>query len=162
MTVFTMLSHPVKWLSLALLLLTLSGCNSPFSDDSADLVDVWKPDPKCQLHQGSCSLKQDKQSISIALSPNHPIPIAHLLQAKVKLDNIRAQGVQIDIVGTNMYMGYNRTTLLPVPGQPGVYQGKIMLAFCTNQRMDWEISVLVSQKNNHIIKAPFLLTTHTR
>ncbi|MPQ76633.1 hypothetical protein F8R13_06190 [Hydrogenovibrio sp. JE_KL2] len=141
----------------------LSGCQSPFSDSDEPQIDVWKTDPSCHLHQGTCSSSSGKQSVELQITPNSPIPVAHLLTAQLTLKGFKKspQNVQIDIVGTNMYMGYNRTTLIPVAGFPNVYRGKIMLAFCTNDKMDWEISALITQNDKHIIKVPFLLTTQS-
>lgn len=140
----------------------LSSCNTPFSDQQDDEVKVWKTDPNCHLHQGLCTIRNGSQSVTLDISPNNPIPVAHLLDATVKLKGFHPQNVQIDIAGINMYMGYNRTTLIPLANQPNLYHNKIMLAFCTNEKMDWEISVLITNKDNHIVKVPFQLSTRSR
>lgn len=85
-----------------------------------------------------------------------------MLNVRVKLTDIQAEKVELDITGQNMYMGYNRVTLTPVKGQPNLYEGQSMLAFCTNDKMDWHLSVLVTRKNQTLIQAPFALTTRTR
>lgn len=147
---------------LGLVVLSLSACHSPFSDEE-DIADVWPTDKSCHLHSGQCTLKHGNQQVTLSISPNNPIPVARLLNAKVALTNIPAKSVQIDITGLNMYMGYNRTNLSPVapakPGQPKQYNGNIILAFCTNDTMQWQLSVLITTPKGKIISAPFLLTT---
>lgn len=138
----------------------ISSCDSPFSEQNDDEVTVWKADPNCDLHKGLCKLQKGKQSVTLDISPNNPIPVAHLLDATVKLTGFHPQNVQIDIAGINMYMGYNRTTLVPLDSQSNTYHNKIMLAFCTSEKMDWEISVLITQ-DNKITKVPFLLSTRS-
>lgn len=155
--------HFFRFSALCLLSFGLTACHLPFSDDDDDLAQRWTPNPSCQLHHGLCSLEhktqQTVQKITLSISPNNPIPVAHLLNAQVTLQNINASMVQIDITGINMYMGYNRTTLIASPDKPNVYTGKIMLAFCTSDKMDWDISVLVMPPKGKLIKAPFLLST---
>lgn len=149
-------------LLLGMTVLGLSSCHSPFSEEE-DIADVWPTDKSCHLHSGQCTLKHGNQQVTLSISPNNPIPVARLLDAKVSLTNIPAKNVQIDITGLNMYMGYNRTTLSPLTSnstaQLKQYKGNIILAFCTNDTMQWQLSVLITTPKGKIISAPFLLTT---
>lgn len=139
------------------LVLWLSGCDS----SSPSNIEQWPLNEACELHQSACQTRHEKQNITIDILPK-PIRVARTLTVRVKLDNIFASKVELDISGLNMYMGYNRVTLFPLPGQPGFYEGKSMLAFCTNDRMDWQLTVIATQENGEVIQAPFLLVTHNR
>lgn len=154
----TIRSFPV-WLAVGLTLLAfaLSSCDS----SSPSNIEQWPLNDACELHQSACQTQHEKQNITIDIRPK-PIRVARTLTVRVKLDNIYASKVELDISGLNMYMGYNRVTLFPLPGQPGFYEGKSMLAFCTNDRMDWQLTVIATQEDGEVIQAPFLLVTHNR
>jgi hypothetical protein len=79
------------------------------------------------------------------------------LKINVSLQNIAAKSVALDISGLNMYMGYNRVALKQV--KPGLWQGQSMLAFCTNQAMEWQLSVLITTEADKQLQIPFYLET---
>lgn len=138
----------------------LSGCNSDFLPTDKKLIQ-WSVNASCDLDASACTTSVNNQSITLDIEPK-PIRVARMLNVRVKLTDIQAEKVELDITGQNMYMGYNRVTLTPVKGQPNLYEGQSMLAFCTNDKMDWHLSVLVTRKNQTLIQAPFALTTQTR
>jgi len=152
--------NPFIVMSLLLGTLLLSSCNSDFLPADQTLQ-KWPVNTSCDLDTSACSTSVKNQTITLDIQPK-PIRVARMLQVRVKLTDIKAEKVELDIAGQNMYMGYNRVTLTPVKGHPHLYEGQSMLAFCTNDKMDWHLSVLVTQKNDTLIQVPFALTTRTQ
>lgn len=124
--------------------------------DTSSPMQSWPLVEQCDLQQGLCRGVQDKQQVTLLISPR-PLPIAKPLDVQVGLAGFdQVDKVELDIAGVNMYMGYNRVELKP-QGE-GVYSGVSMLAFCTNQEMQWQISVLIHQGEN-VTAVPFSTTT---
>lgn len=110
----------------------------------------------CQLHTGSCLIEQDGIKITLSVSPQ-PIPIAKALNITASIEGILPEKVQLDINGSNMYMGYNRVTLSPTEAQ--LWQGKSILSFCTIDEMQWQLTLLIDLADGRQIQAPFPLVT---
>jgi len=121
-----------------------------------DNTTTWPLDKTCDLHRQACTATQGDQAVTLSISPR-PIPVAKPLAVQVRLRNISARSVALDISGLNMYMGYNRVALQQ--GAPGVWQGKSMLAFCTNDTMQWQLTVLIDTPDGRQIQVPFYLET---
>jgi hypothetical protein len=147
MRFFTLLS--------AILVFGLVGC------DTKPAGDVWPMVEDCDLHQSTCSSQQGKASASLQFSPQ-PIPIAKPLQVEVILNQIDTTKLELDISGINMYMGYNRVTLQADNTQPHHFKGQTMLAFCTNEVMHWQITLLAHQADGSVLQIPFKLETRNR
>lgn len=96
----------------------------------------------CDLHQGTCQVDfADGQHLQLSLSPR-PVRVLELLQIEAQLTGIKeVEKVELDIVGLNMYMGFNRPLLQPQ--QSGLYQGTGMLPVCTQSEMQWEVRALI-------------------
>jgi hypothetical protein len=118
---------------------------------------VWPLDKRCNLHQQACTATHGDQAVTLSITPR-PIPVAKLLQVEVRLRNIPAKQVALDISGLNMYMGYNRVNLKQQA--QGVWTGSSMLAFCTNDTMQWQLTVLIDTPDGQQIQVPFYLETH--
>lgn len=138
--------------------LLVSGCDLSMDSDQ-DNVLSWPPNDDCDLHKGNCRLKYGDESIELSISPHSPIPVARLLSVEVKTENLSVSRAEFDIAGLNMYMGYNRTPLEPVNTNYNLFHGKAMLAFCTNDIMKWQMTVILYLKDGQIVQAPFLITT---
>jgi hypothetical protein len=114
----------------------------------------------CQLHQQACHIidqrKDQNLDISLEINPK-PIPIAKALTITAKMTGITPQRVQLDINGTNMYMGYNRIDL--TPQADGSWTGKTLLAFCTIDQMSWQLTLMMDTESGEQIQAPFSLIT---
>lgn len=148
----------VKFSALALLISTSVGCNEPSLGPSWPLV------TDCDLHQQACSSQSpdQRQQARLSLSPQ-PIPIARPIEASVLLEGFSdVAKLEIDIAGVNMYMGYNRVSLIADPQQPGRFKGPTMLAFCTNERMQWQVTLIVHNQAGDMTQIPFLLETKQR
>ncbi len=129
----------------------LIACSEPSS------LEVWETNSSCDLHIKQCSTTKNKQQIILSIQPNNPIPVAKMLDVKLEIKGLTSKKVALDIAGINMYMGFNRVQLKPV--SEGIYQGKSMLAFCTTSKMEWLVSVLITQDDGSVIKVPFKLIT---
>ncbi|MDG6777100.1 hypothetical protein QCB44_00115 [Thiomicrorhabdus sp. zzn3] len=134
---------------------TLTGCDKTASENTTQ----WPLVKECSLHQQACTAQQGDASATLKISP-HPIPIAKPLGIEVALNNLNAQKVELDISGLNMYMGYNRVTLMST--KPNYYVGTSMLAFCTSQKMQWQITLMIHQPDGTQIQIPYYLETINR
>ncbi len=110
----------------------------------------------CQLHEHACSNEYQTINIILDITPK-PVPIAKQLNVTAKINGTIPTQVQLDINGSNMYMGYNRITLKPQA--EGNWSGKSLLAFCTTDTMQWQLTLLIDLPDGTQIQAPFLLTT---
>lgn len=142
---------PMRALMALLLMLFLAGCslNSPEGTVLPMVED-------CDLHRQACTLTDGDRRITLDITPK-PIPVAKPLTVTVTLHGLKAKKVQLDISGINMYMGYNRLDLHPV--SETTWQGRAILAFCTNEKMIWRVTVLITTPDGALIQAPFRLIT---
>lgn len=140
------------WLSIA----ALSACQSDTHDAQGEL---WPLVSECNLHQQACQSRQGEASVTLTIAPQ-PIPVAKPLNVTVNLSGMTAEKVELDISGINMYMGYNRSALQAEA--PNVFRGTAMLAFCTNEVMLWQLTVLVHQADGQVRQIPFQLETRNR
>lgn len=145
---------PIFILLSSLLILTLSGCEqgTPKND-----ITEWPTVENCDLNLTTCQSKMGDATVSLKIIPT-PIPVAKPLGIAVSINGIESTEVMLDISGDNMYMGYNRITLSPEPTK-GSYVGTSMLAFCTHQKMQWKLTVMIQQANQVMLHVPFLLET---
>lgn len=140
--------------TLAIITLWLSACSQPDQNN----IEQWLPQKDCQLHTDSCIAKMGQAFVKLKISP-HPIPIARPLGIEVETKNLSIQKIELDITGQNMYMGYNRVTLTST--SPNRFVGTSMLAFCTNQNMRWQITLMVHLANGKQIQIPYQLNTNS-
>lgn len=111
---------------------------------------------QCQLHTGDCIIEQDGIRIGLSITPQ-PIPIAKSLSVSAEIEGVEAAKVQLDINGSNMYMGYNRVSLAHT--EDNLWQGKSILSFCTIDEMQWQLTLLIDLVDGRQIQAPFPLVT---
>jgi len=137
---------------LAATLFTLSGCDKS-SDEN---IVQWSTDPLCDLHQQSCTASEGEAKVTLKISP-HPIPIARPLGIEVDVQGLSIQKMELDISGVNMYMGYNRVELKST--SPTRYVGTSMLAFCTTQKMQWQVTLIIHQADGTQLQIPYSLET---
>ncbi|MEA3405868.1 MAG: hypothetical protein U9R28_09050 [Pseudomonadota bacterium] len=135
--------------------LALNGCEQASDENTTQ----WPLVKNCDLHQQACESKMGEARAVLKISP-HPIPIAKPLGIELDLHNLQAEKVELDISGVNMYMGYNRVNLMST--KPGHYVGTSMLAFCTNLKMEWQITLLVHLADGKQIQIPYYLETVNR
>lgn len=133
----------------------LTGCDK----HPQDAISSWPLVENCDLHKQACESKMGDAVVNLKISP-HPIPIAKPLGIELQIQNLKPKKVELDISGINMYMGYNRVTLLET--KPGEFVGTSMLAFCTNQKMDWQITLMIHLEDGSQIQVPYTLQTINR
>ncbi len=142
---------PMRALTFLIMALLLAGCSLSGTDGT-----VLPMVKDCNLHRQACTLTDGNRRITLNIAPK-PIPVAKPLTVTVTLHGIKAKKVQLDISGINMYMGYNRVDLHPV--NETTWQGRAILAFCTNEKMIWRVTVLITTPDDQLIQAPFQLVT---
>lgn len=133
-------------------LLALTGCSQTADEN----VVQWPTNQQCDLHQESCTAKMGDAQATLKISP-HPIPIARPLGIEVDIKNLSVQKMELDISGVNMYMGYNRVELKSTT--PTRFVGTSMLAFCTTQKMQWQVTLIIHQPDGTQIQIPYNLET---
>lgn len=115
-----------------------------------------EPDPGCDLRIGACRARfADGATVTFALEPRR-IPVLTPLDLRVRLNGIDAQQVQVDFVGVDMDMGFDRVGLQQQ--EPGLYVGRATLPVCVRASMEWEARVLVLTAQG-LVAAPFRFTT---
>lgn len=137
-------------------LLVLSLCIVSCEKNPADNITQWPINKDCNLHNEACVANMGDAEVSLKISP-HPIPIARPLGIEVSTKNLAVQKIELDITGQSMYMGYNRVTLTST--SPTRYVGTSMLAFCTTQKMQWQVTLIVHQPDGTEIQIPYSLET---
>lgn len=145
----------LRILGLIFISIFLASCTNVQDLMTWDLVSA----KTCDLHKESCSTGRGGLELSLDLG-SQPVPIAKNFIATVNLSGIQPTKVELDITGVNMYMGFNRVALKEV-GE-GVYQGNSMLAFCTNEKMIWQVGVLLHLEDGSKQLVPFELITTNR
>lgn len=116
--------------------LSLQGC---LTDKNTNTIQ-WPLLTDCDLHLEACTATKEEQSLQLSIVPK-PIPVARSLGVEIIMENLSADKVELDISGLNMYMGFNRVSLSQT--QPNLWQGSSMLAFCTLDKMEWQITVIL-------------------
>lgn len=121
-------------------------------------ANLWPTPENCDLHTGPCTIEHNGAKVTLQINP-HPIPIARPLGVQLTLENLKPTEIQLDISGINMYMGYNRVPLMST--KPNRWVGTSMLAFCTAETMQWQITLMMTE-NGKEIQVPFYLETSNR
>ncbi|MBO1925058.1 hypothetical protein [Thiomicrorhabdus sp. 6S3-12] len=133
----------------------LAGCDKKSQGD----IDQWPTVENCNLHKGPCTTEHQGAKVTLRIDPQ-PIPIARPLGVQLDLENLNPTEVKLDISGINMYMGYNRVHLTST--RPNHWVGTSMLAFCTAEKMYWQLTLMLTQNDGKQIQIPFLLETSNR
>ena len=113
-------------------------------------------DSGCDLRAGPChSELPGGGSVSFAIK-TPGIPLVKPLDLEVRLTGIEASKVEVDFIGIDMNMGFNRPRLSVKEG--GVYGGTGMLPVCVRVAMEWEARVLITSPRG-LLAAPFRFIT---
>ncbi len=111
---------------------------------------------ECDLRAGSCSVVfPDGARVTFAIQPKS-IPVVAPLEFEVVVQGMQADGVEIDFIGVDMNMGFNRAKLSRLEG--GRFSGDGMLPVCVRDVMEWEARVLVATSSG-LMEAPFRFIT---
>lgn len=121
-----------------------------------ELAAVAPVDPNCDLRAGPCVGKfPDGTEISFSIEPK-TIPLVKPLQLKATVRGVSAQSAEVDFIGLNMEMGFNRSKLRA--DGDGSFSGSGVLPVCVLTRMEWEARVMVRTERG-TIAAPFRFDT---
>lgn len=121
-----------------------------------ELAAVAPVDPNCDLRAGPCVGRfPDGTEISFSIEPR-TIPLVDPLRLEARVKGVSARGAEVDFIGLNMDMGFNRSRLKDM-GE-GNFSGSGVLPVCVLTRMEWEARVLV-QTDRGMIAAPFRFDT---
>ena len=152
-----------RLLKVGFILVTILGLGSAIYlpqllQDSPPQSRVLQAAPECELSQKFCIAKRDKQQIQVKIiSPI--ISSASPLLFEVRLTNVEADQVMLDLKGRDMYMGLNQVMLNKVPGTTDRWQGETTLAVCTTGKMTWVTSIIAEKKGN-LTQANFYFDAH--
>lgn len=109
-------------------------------------------DPRCDLRAGPCESRFGGGGrVRFGIEPR-TLPVSAPLRLEVELAGFVAEAVEVDFVGVEMYMGFNRVALKPLGA--GRYAGQGMIPVCTRERMTWEARVLIHTPDGRLA-APF-------
>jgi hypothetical protein len=113
-------------------------------------------DPTCNLRQSACRLTlPDGGEVEFSITPD-TIPVLQPVQFHVAVSGTNVSAVEVDLVGTNMNMGYNRPALKSKGNN--TFSGETVIPVCVRNRMDWEARVLLHTPRG-IVMAPFRFYT---
>ncbi|MCK5813801.1 MAG: hypothetical protein KAH03_06070 [Cocleimonas sp.] len=113
--------------------------------------------------EASCDLRQEKclsklpggGTVSLLITPN-TLPILHPLALTVDVDGVKVSMIEVDFIGIDMDMGYNRSKLDKVDDHH--FKGKAVIPVCVRSKMEWEARVLL-QTEKGLLMAPFRFYT---
>jgi hypothetical protein len=113
-------------------------------------------DPNCDLRAGPCtSTLPSGGKVSFGIEPRE-IPLVKPLQLKVTVEGREVKNAEIDFVGVDMNMGYNRPKLAAQGG--GAFTGDGILPVCVRDAMEWEARVMLNTDSG-LVSAPFRFIT---
>lgn len=113
-------------------------------------------DDSCDLRAGACqSALPDGGSVTFGIEPR-AIPVVKPLTFDVQITGLTVESVEIDFVGTDMNMGFNRPKLQRV-GE-GHFRGNGILPVCVRDAMEWEARVLMKTASG-LYSAPYRFVT---
>lgn len=93
----------------------------------------------CDLNRGPCLATFPGSGVLRVNVTPRPVPLLKPVTVEVQLSRFTAESVDIDLNSPDMYMGYNRHTLVPHNGDRFV--GQAVLPVCVRDRMNWQMQV---------------------
>lgn len=124
---------------------------APLLSPKADLA---LPLSTCRLDRQVCTATlPDGGQLEFSIEPR-PIPALKPLQLQVTVTGSEVLGVEVDLAGTEMKMGYNRPQLARQAGNGSRFLALASLPVCITGRMEWDATVLVNT-GNALIAVPF-------
>ncbi|MEK6624234.1 MAG: hypothetical protein AABY86_04660, partial [Bdellovibrionota bacterium] len=99
----------------------------------------------CDLQRGPCTASfPGGGHLTLVMSPR-PVTPGTRFRIEVKLDNLVASAVHVDLGSAVMYMGGHRQRL--DARSDSLFAGQAMLPVCTRDHMDWRLTVTVRTRN---------------
>lgn len=114
------------------------------------------PDPACNLQKEICGVTLPSGGrIELSLGAR-PIPLVKPFEIEVTTSGFAPARVEVDFVGVDMNMGYNRPELLR--RGDGHFTSEVTLPVCITGHMDWQATVLV-EAGNQRVAVPYRFST---
>jgi len=114
------------------------------------------PDPACNLQKENCVVNLPAGGkIELSLGAR-AVPLVKPFGIEVTASGFAPGRVEVDFVGVDMNMGYNRPEL--VPRGEGRFNGEATLPVCITGHMDWQATVLVDAGDQRIA-VPYRFST---
>lgn len=127
---------------------------SPMLLPKADVTVM--PDPACDLQKQACTVTLPAGGkVELSLG-DRSIPLVKPFGIRVMTKGFSASRVEVDFVGVDMNMGYNRPQLA-AQGE-GRYAGEATLPVCITGHMDWQATVLI-ETGSERIAVPYRFAT---
>ncbi len=121
-----------------------------------EVVAIAPLDPDCDLRAGPCrSSLPEGGEISFSIKPD-TIPLIKPLRLEVRVKGLKVASAEVDFVGVDMNMGFNRPSLSMQ--DEDVFVGEGMLPVCVRNAMEWEAKVLL-KTDAGLVAAPFRFIT---
>src|SRR5574343_467587 len=119
---------------------------SPMLLPKADVT--VQPDPACNLQQSACSVSlPGGGTVTLDVSAR-PVPLVKPFEIEVRTQGVEVRGVEVDLAGIDMNMGYNRPVL--AARGDGRYAAEATLPVCITGGMDWQATVLIETASQQI------------
>ncbi len=120
-------------------------------------TDITLPLSSCDLAKQACvaTLPAGGQ-LEFSIEPR-PIPSLKPLKLQASIKGSEVRKIEVDLVGTDMKMGYNRPEL---QGSGGQFTGHANLPVCITGKMEWDATVLL-ETGKGVIAVPFRFATHS-
>jgi hypothetical protein len=122
-----------------------------------EVVAVAPLNPACDLRHGACVDVFPRGGQAHFRIEPHALPVAQPLRFEVRSVGLHAKEVEVDFIGVDMNMGFNRASLHATA--PNHFIGTGMLPVCVRTRMDWEARVLL-HTDAGLLVAPFRFVTN--
>jgi hypothetical protein len=120
-------------------------------------TDISLPLSSCDLTKQACMVTlPDGGQLEFSIEPR-PIPSLKPLKLQATIKGSKVQKIEVDLVGTDMKMGFNRPEL---QGSNGQFTGQASLPVCITGKMEWDATVLLKTENA-AIAIPFRFATHS-
>lgn len=114
------------------------------------------PDPGCNLQVQNCTVSLPSGgTVELSLGAR-AVPLVKPFAIEVATQGLVAERVEVDFVGIDMNMGYNRPELLK--RADGRFVGEATLPVCISGHMDWQATLLI-ESGNQRIAVPYRFST---
>jgi len=109
------------------------------------------PMSSCNVGKQACvATLPDGGQLEFSIEPR-PIPSLKPLQLQATIRGSKVRRIEVDLVGADMKMGFNRPVL---EERNGRYSGLASLPVCVTGKMAWQATVLV-ETGKQLVAIPF-------
>lgn len=114
------------------------------------------PEPGCNLQKQNCAVNLPSGGkVELSLGAR-AVPLVKPFGVAVAVNGLAVDRVEVDFVGVDMNMGYNRPEL--AKRGDGQFVGEATLPVCISGHMDWQATLLI-ETGNQRIAVPYRFST---